>query len=168
MKHIPNSESGPADARKGEPEGVEEADDRNAVLTPGQEAAIAALVGTPTYAAAAKAAGVGARTLRRWIHGDARFRQRLREARSGVFDQTVRAIHQSSPAAAEVLDGIAKDAAAPQTARVSAARALLHYSCRGHEMADVDGRLSELEERIEAISRYIALREEDAAAAKEN
>ena len=90
------------------------------------------------------------------MHSDAAFRQRLREARAGAFDQAVRVMHSASPEAAEVLDQIARDAKSPKNARVSAARALLHYSCRGHEMADIDGRLSELEEKIEAISRYVA------------
>ncbi len=129
-------------------------------LTPGQEAAIVALVRSPTYAAAAKAAGVGERTLRRWMHNDANFRQRLREARAGVFDQAVRAMHLASPKAAGVLDGIAQDAAASQTARVSAARTLIHYSCRGHEMADIDGRPAELEARIDAIRTYVARSEQ--------
>ncbi len=160
MENTPDSQNVPETASSGEPGDQEGADDATALLTPGQEAAIAALVGEPTYAKAAKAAGVGVRTLRRWIHSDADFRQRLREARASVFDQAVRAIHLASPTAAGVLDGIAQDAAAPRTARVSAARALIHYSCRGHEMADIDGRLSELEARIDAIRTYVALSEQ--------
>ncbi len=125
------------------------------ILTPGQEAAIAALIGSPTYAAAAQAAGVGERTLRRWINSDPQFRRRLHQARSAVFDQAVRLLYLASPKAAGVLDGIAQDDAAPKTARVSAARALLHYSCRGRELADVDARLDMLEDRLDAIDSAV-------------
>lgn len=159
IEHIPNSQGVQEAASGGEPGDSEKAEMQPA-LTPGQEAAIVALVRSPTYAAAAKAAGVGERTLRRWMHNDANFRQRLREARAGVFDQAVRAMHLASPKAAGVLDGIAQDAAASQTVRVSAARTLIHYSCRGHEMADIDGRPAELEARIDAIRTYVVRSEQ--------
>ena len=94
MENTSDSQNVPEAALGGEPGDQGGADELQPALTPGQEVAIAALVGEPTYAKAAKAAGVGVGTL--------------------------------------------------------------HYSCRGHEMADIDGRLSELEDRIEAISQFVA------------
>jgi hypothetical protein len=88
---------------------------------------------------------VGERTLRRWINSDPQFRRRLYQARSAVFEQAVRLLHLASPKAAGV----------------SAARALLHYSCRGRELADVDERLDALEGRLDAIDSAVTAKIEE-------
>ncbi len=66
------SSGGPGDSSIGAGEAEGE-------LSPGQERAIVALLTSSTHAAAVEAAGVTARTLRRWFRSDLAFRQRLRE-----------------------------------------------------------------------------------------
>ena len=52
---------------------------RPAKLKPSQERALVALVECRSIAAAARQAPVGDRTLRRWLHEDARFQTRLQQ-----------------------------------------------------------------------------------------
>ncbi len=126
-----------------------------ALLSPKQEAAIAALIGEPSYAVAAQAAGVTDRTLRRWLQTDPAFRQRLRQARASAFEGVVRKLHSAGSEAAGILEAIARDANASLGARVAAARTLLHFSCRGREVADLDDRMAELEEQLERFGNFV-------------
>ena len=112
-----------------------------------QTAAIAALLGQPTIEAAAKAAGIGERTLRTWLTQPG-FRRQYREARGHLLDAAIGQLQKASGAAVAVLLSIAEDVLTPPAVRVSAARAILTTAIAGAEMIDLDERLTAIEEAL--------------------
>ena len=67
-----------------------------------QEEAIAALLSQRNIEEAAKAAGIGGRTLLRWLK-DAEFDKAYREARRDAFRQSIARLQHGSSAAASTL-----------------------------------------------------------------
>jgi hypothetical protein len=103
-------------------------------LTQKQEAVIAALLTEPTYAAAAAKAGVGERTLYRWLHLPA-FRAAYRRARRELLESAVGRIQAAAGQAVETLLAVARKGSRDGD-RVRAAVALLDYGLRGVSDAD--------------------------------
>lgn len=117
-------------------------------ITARQQRAITALLGAPSVAQAAVDAGVGERTLHRWLKRDEAFRDALRQAQDQAMDAAVSRLVGAAPGAADVLAEIADDSAAPSSARVSAARAILESVQRFSDLRDVVARLAVLESRM--------------------
>ena len=67
-----------------------------------EEAAISALLSEPNIAAAAKRAGVGQATLRRWLQ-DRDFDERYRTARRQVLEQATARLQRAATDAADAL-----------------------------------------------------------------
>src|ERR1700751_6026902 len=82
-----------------------------------QEEAIAALLSQRNVEEAARVAGVGTRTLLRWLQIP-EFQIAYREARRGAFRQSVARLQQASSAAASTLLKIMLDQNAPASTRV--------------------------------------------------
>ena len=100
-----------------------------------QDQAIAALLGAPTVAAAAVQAGVGERTLRRWLK-EPGFLAAYRNARRELVEGAVGRVQAAAGQAVDMLLAVAKDGARDGD-RVRAAVALLDHGFRGLESADV-------------------------------
>lgn len=112
-------------------------------LTAKRERAIIALMSETSVAAAARATGVGERTMHTWLRDDD-FRQAYREARRQAFDRAISMTQQYAAAAVRTLLQVMADKESGAAARVSAAVALLKFGREGME-------LDELQERVERL-----------------
>lgn len=109
-----------------------------------QQRAILALLSEPTVAKAAEAAAVPQRTLYGWLQ-DAEFEAAYQLARRQAMRQAVARLQQASAGAVDTLLEVARNAAAPAVARVSASRTILEMALRAVEIEDLDNRLKALE-----------------------
>ena len=109
-----------------------------------QEEAILALMTQRTVDEAARVAGIGARTLWRWLK-QPEFDDAYREARRSTFSQSTARLQQASSAAVSTLLKIMVYPSAPAASRVRAADCVLEHGTRAIEIEDVQARLSELE-----------------------
>jgi hypothetical protein len=117
-------------------------------LTRKQEQAIAALLAEPTVAAAAKAAQVGAATLRRWLARPA-FRAAYRAARRAVVEA---AVGQLQRAAGEAVAALRRNlACGTPAAENGAAKAILEHSLKAVELLDLAERVEELERLLNEV-----------------
>src|SRR6266478_2042842 len=92
-----------------------------------QEEAIAALLSQRNIEEAARAAGVGTRTLIRWLKLP-EFRVAYREARRAAFSQSIARLQQASSAAATTLLKIMLDVNTPASTKVRAADSILDHA----------------------------------------
>lgn len=115
-------------------------------LTPAQRLAAETFAVTGDASAAAEAAGVTARTLRRWRQLP-EFGAAVDDALSQVFARTRRDVLMNSTTAVDVLRQTMTDATAPHAVRVRAALGTLGLSRDLHD-DDVARRLDALEERL--------------------
>jgi hypothetical protein len=104
-------------------------------LTRKQDSMIAALLTEPSYAAAAAKAGVGPRTLHRWLHLPG-FRAAYRQARREVLEFAIGHAQADSVQAIETLRDVACNGRRDSD-RVRAACAQLYYAMRGIRDADL-------------------------------
>lgn len=118
-------------------------------LTPEQEGAIAGLIAQPTIAKAAEAAGVGERTVYRWLRDD-KFRAAYRNARRQVFSQAIALCQRYTPVAVQVLAKVMTDPAANNAAKVAAASAVLKFGRESIELDDLVERIERLESQGES------------------
>ena len=109
------------------------------------EKAISALLTTTSIGDAAQQAGVGERTLYRWLREDQAFQKAYRAAkRDGVAHATT-LLQQAAATAVETLLAVMKDVEAPASARVAAAQAVLEQAFRGVEIEELESRIATLE-----------------------
>ena len=116
-------------------------------LTAPQAKALAALLQEPTVLRAAEVAGVGERTLRRWLT-EPPFRDAVFRARREAFGQAIWLTQRYAAVAVATLVKIMNDANAPPPSRVSASATMLRF---GREAMELD----DLAERVEAIERSL-------------
>jgi len=109
-----------------------------------QEEAVAALLSQRNIEDAARAAGVGTRTLLRWLKLP-EFQAAYREARRAAFGQSIARLQQASSAAVATLLKVMVDASAPAASRVRAADCVLDHASKAIEIEDIEVRVSELE-----------------------
>jgi hypothetical protein len=114
-----------------------------------QEDAIAALLTQRNVEEAARAAGIGARTLLRWLKLP-EFQSAYRQARREAFGQSIARLQQGTSAAATTLLKIMIDPSAPASVRVRAADSIFNHASKAIEIEDIEARLSELERATEA------------------
>ena len=114
-----------------------------------KEDAIAALLSQRNIDEAARTAGIGGRTLLRWMK-DPEFDAAYRKARRLAFGQSVARLQQASGAAVSTLLKIMVDPAAPPSTRVRAADSVLDHSAKSIELEDIDARVAELERNMDA------------------
>jgi hypothetical protein len=118
-------------------------------LTPKQERALVALLDCGEVKAAAKAAGINEATLWRWLHLS-EFQSRYRAARRQLVETAIAQLQSDCTIAARVLREVAEDRDAPASSRVAAARAILEQSTGGIELMDLQERIEQLEQTLEA------------------
>ena len=113
-----------------------------------KEEAIAALLTQRNIEEAAKAAGIGANTLLRWLKVP-EFATAYREARRDAFRQSIARLQQGTSAAATTLLKTMVDPNAPASVKVRAAEAIFNHAAKAIEIEDIDARVSELERAAE-------------------
>jgi hypothetical protein len=119
-------------------------------LTPNQTRALSALLTSPSIAHAAETAGVGDRTLRRWLHEDEGFRQAYREQRRASLDAVVGLLEGAMFEAV----GVLRDAMQNGTMnhRIRAAGMVLENGLKGLQLEVIYLReFEEVQQRIERL-----------------
>jgi hypothetical protein len=112
-----------------------------------REAAIAALLVSPTIAHAAQSAAISESTLTRWLR-DEGFLASYRTAQRQALQQAIAALQAAAGVAVTVLRAAMLDQSATPAARVAAARAVLEFGFRGAEIADIEERLAVVEAEL--------------------
>lgn len=116
-------------------------------LTVRQRRGIAALMQSRTVADAARTAGVGRRTLDRWLT-DPDFVAELNAATGAAVDQAVRRLADLSGQAVDTLADVMAGATETPSARVSAANVTLTHMARLRELGEIEARIAELEKAL--------------------
>jgi transposase-like protein len=114
-----------------------------------QEEAIAALLSQRNIEEAARAAGVGTRTLIRWMKLP-EFGKEYRKARREAVHQSVARMQQATGAAATTVLKLMTDMNIPAAVRLRAAECVFDRAFKGVELEDIETRVSELERAAEA------------------
>ena len=117
-----------------------------------KDEAIAALLTQRNLDEAARAAGVAANTLLRWLKMP-EFEAAYREARRAAFGQSIARLQQGTSAAATTLLKVLVDSNTPASVKVRAAQAILTHSAKAMELEDLEARVAELERTAEAPER---------------
>jgi hypothetical protein len=110
-----------------------------------QEEAIAALLTHRNIEEAADAAGIGARTLLRWLKLP-EFDAAYRDARRKAFGQAVARLQQGTSAAATTLLKTLIDPGTPPSVKVRAAEAIFNHAAKAIEIEDIEARVTALEQ----------------------
>jgi cytosine/adenosine deaminase-related metal-dependent hydrolase len=117
-----------------------------------QEDAIAALLSHRNIDEAATAAGVGTRTLLRWLQLP-EFKTEYLKARREVVSQTTARLQQAMGAAGTTVLKLMTDVNVPAAVRLRAAECVLDRGLKSIEMDDIDARVAALEEAQENQKR---------------
>lgn len=120
-------------------------------LTSKQSLAIAALLANPTQAAAAEAAGIGPRTLTRYLQ-DPNFIQALKEAETFIIADNVRALVADMQANRAVMSDIRDNIRNAPSVRLRAAIAIDNSLKAWRDLYTIEQRLTDLEKRLEVIN----------------
>ena len=112
------------------------------------EQAIAARLTRPSIEDAARLAGVGEKTLRRWLR-EPQFEVRYLRARREVVSQTIARLQQATGAAGVTILKLMTDPNVPAAVRLRAAECVFDLAVKGIELEDLERRLSELEKTVE-------------------
>ncbi len=117
-------------------------------MTPRQQKALAALLVSPSRAAAADAAGITVRTLQNYL-GIPEFQREYKRAFEEVVVDATRQAQQAISPALSTLREIVEDKEEDAQARISAARAILSNGLKLTETTDILNWLQELETAME-------------------
>ncbi len=115
-------------------------------ITTKQKKAITALLSERTARDAAKAAGVGERTLYNWL-GEPAFRAALRSAETGLLDTVTRRLSSGQTLALDTLEKLIQSARHEST-KLTACVSWLNMFIKYRDMKDIDERLTALEAAI--------------------
>jgi transposase-like protein len=113
-----------------------------------KEEAIAALLSQRNLEDAARAVGIGTRTLLRWMQVP-EFSAAYRKARWDAVSQSTARLQQATGAAASTLLKIMVDQNTPASTRVRAAECVMNHAMKAIELEDIEARVSELERATE-------------------
>ena len=117
-------------------------------LTPKQEEAILALLTAQGVDNAARAIGIGPRTLYRWMN-EPLFDKAYRKARRDAFGQGTARLQQAAGAAVSSVLKIMVDQHTPASTKLRAADLVLSHGAKAIEMEDIEARVAELERATE-------------------
>lgn len=109
-----------------------------------REAAILALLRERTISAAAESAGIGERTLRRWLLEDAEFKAEYEAARRSVFDQAMGRVHSLTGKAVDALEELLAATDSPNV-RLGAARTVAELGIHQRDAETILRKLDEIE-----------------------
>jgi transposase-like protein len=108
------------------------------------EQAIAALLTHRSVEEAARAVGINANTLLRWMK-EPEFEAVCREARRTVFSQAIGRLQDAAGAAATTVLKIMVDPNVPSGTRLRAAEVVLEQAAKAGEIEDIENRVATLE-----------------------
>jgi hypothetical protein len=111
-----------------------------------QQKALAGLVSQPTLLLAAAQAGVGHRTLCRWLAEDEAFQNEYRKLRSEIVNNVTLQLQKSMNNAVNCLLSVINDPEESSAARVAAAKEILALGYREFEVEILEQKLKALEE----------------------
>jgi transposase-like protein len=116
------------------------------------EQAIAALLSHRNVEEAARAVGISANTLLRWLK-EPEFEAACREARRTAFSQSIARLQDASGAAVTTVLKIMLDTNAPAGTRLRAAEIVLEQATKAIEMEDIEARVADLERAADPAKR---------------
>jgi len=117
-----------------------------------KEQAIAALLVHRSIEEAARAAGIGANTLLRWMK-EPEFDEAYRRARRDAFGQGTARLQQAAGAAVSSVLKIMVDQHTPASTKLRAADLVLSHGAKAIEIEDIEARVGELERAAELSKR---------------
>ena len=117
-----------------------------------KEDAIAALLSHRSVEEAARAAGVGYKTLLRWLELP-EFRDAYRKARREAVQQAIARLQQNTGAASVTMLKLMSDPNIPPAVRLRAAAFVIDYGIKGVEVDDIEARVAELERAAQTSGR---------------
>jgi uncharacterized protein with ATP-grasp and redox domains len=109
-----------------------------------KEEAVAALLSHRSVEEAARAIGVNANTLLRWLQ-ISEFRDAYRKARREAVQQGVARLQQATGIASLTMLKLMTDPNVPGAVRLRAAACVFDYAIKGIEVDDIEARLAQLE-----------------------
>lgn len=112
------------------------------------EQAVAALLSCRNVEEAARAAGIGTNTLRRWMK-QPDFEAALREARAALLSQAIARLQGATGAATTTVLKIMLSPEAPAGARLRAAEIVLEQAAKAASTEDLEVRLANLERKVD-------------------
>ncbi len=115
-------------------------------VTPSQQRALVALVGARSIAAAARTAGVGESSIRRWLREDERFRTKLRQLREEALSHASLRLQQGASRAVETMLELIQSKDRIEVGRASLVRAAIDLAFRSGAYSDLVERVAALEE----------------------
>jgi phage terminase small subunit len=119
----------------------------NSQLSTRQETFILALLSSSSIIEAARIARIAERTGRRWLKL-AHVQQAYQAAQQEVFDDAITTLKLAMHDAVTLLRATLKDSEIPASTRVRAAQIILEHSLELHKIADLEARISELEQMV--------------------
>lgn len=102
---------------------------------------------SPSKEAAARAAGIEPKTLRRYL-ADPEFQEAYRKSFASMVEDATRQAQQAIAPALSCLREIVEDREETTQARIQAARSTLEYALRLTEQLDIIGRIQALEDAM--------------------
>lgn len=123
----------------------------DSTLSPRQYKAIESLLASGNVAEAARLAGVGRRTLYRWLSQD-EFVKALREAEQIALEGLTRSLLRLGDKATKALDAAFEDASATHTVKIRAARVVLASHPPYLEALALSDRVASLENALDGKS----------------
>jgi transposase len=121
--------------------------EQNCALTARQERVLAAILQTPSVESAAKRAGVSRGTIYNWM-GNPTFKAALSRRQAELFGAALGQLKMATAAAVKRLADLV--AAKDDRLALMAAREILGTALRAHEAVDVEQRLADIEQRLNA------------------
>lgn len=117
-----------------------------------EDLAILALLSEKTMKDAAEKVGISEATLWRWMQQED-FREKYQEAKLQAVSRVTARLRQSMTVSVDALIEMTENKKTPAMARVTAARTLLEYGFKAHELEDLQSRLEQVEERLKSEDR---------------
>ena len=119
-----------------------------------KEESILALLSNRSIEEAARIAGVGVRSLYRWMK-EPEFDAAFREAKRASFSQSIARLHQMTSAAVSTLGKVMIDPKTPPSTRVRAADSILDHAAKAIEIEDIEARVAALEQAASSGTRRL-------------
>ena len=113
-----------------------------------RERAIMCLLSERSLGAAARAAGIGERTLRRWLTDDPAFKADLEQAQRTAFEAGLNRVQALTSKAIDTFEDLLDRGEQPSV-RLGAARAVVDLAASRHDAQILVSRLEELEQLVE-------------------
>lgn len=125
-------------------------------LTPRQRRLVEALLTSPSLAEACRTAGVSRMTAYAWLRQPV-FSQALHQAQAALLAEGTRRLLRLQAKAIEALERLLDDEQAPYSTLLSTAKVVLEMALRYHELATLEQRIGELEQKVAEFTGKLIL-----------